>query len=234
MTRVEKPLFRDGLSAEFEHAQQEPYAPKLEEWQRITVNPNLTVLQREYPGVGRYYIDLRGRLIAHLAQDHEAGIDVARWNIDHNDTEPLFVIRMSSERKRRPLLEVGFRSRGVKPETKIPGMIFPQLTAKYKFLGERLQFDTMVSGITGTVQRSLTTGEVVEVTTQEEQELVVLSSKLASGAVEEIRLPQSVDFMWLSTVNNSRTIYDSGLPFLQWPVLIGAQFTLNRPEVVQP
>lgn len=218
MPRTEKPLFIDGLRAEFEEEQN----LNPEEWEQKTVNPNLTIIERTYPGIGRYYVEHQRQLIAHLSYDHEGGAHIVEWSIDHNDTQPLFVIGMSSFNRREPLLNVGFRSRGLK-DKKNAGLIFPQITADYRFLGERLEFEKIHSPF----KSSLTTGEELDLGIQEHGDAVSVSMLLVNGSVEKIEIPMQVDFAWLITANGTNQVYDSNLPYMKWPADFGAKFSVE-------
>lgn len=178
-----------------------------------------------FPGSYEYYAAHNDRFIAKVVVDHEMGFHDAAWDVDYAADKPLFTIRLESERDTPSTLHIGYRSKGVKDPRKDGALVFPFTTGRYMFFGERLAF---VEPSKLSPKRSLTTGEKVEVVTERQGDTVIMRSA-TDGVVEEILLPESVDFGILWSVSNATaTISDPSRPYQQWLQLLSTDFQTKQ------
>jgi len=189
---TESPQFIDGLNAIFSDDRESwlEHYPDAKQFERKKVGEDLEILDSSIPGCWRFYVEHKGNQIAHLSKDHESGIHKADWIIDFSADDPLFVIGIYSFDRQNISLSMGFKSRGVDRPSGLDGVFFPERTIDYKFLGEQLQVDLLAATNPNVSQRSMTTGEEVEIVPSLRKDSIVLTSRLANGNTEEIRLLQ--------------------------------------------
>jgi len=190
-------------------------------YRRTQVTEDYLVLQYDSIGLRKYYAQHLGRYVASVSVDHEMGTHVDEWEIDGDTNKPIFTVNLTDDSGLPVVMELGFTSRGVIDPINAEKLMFPEMRARYKFLGERLAFSTLSKN-----SQSLTTGEEARVTSEERDDLVVVTTQTPSGFVEEIILPQSFDFSWMHIVSDvTNTVYNSAMPYLQWQEQFNASFS---------
>lgn len=214
----------DGLTAEFEQRQRSRYGRYEDGELKATVlSPELKVLYYDVSGMARYYVKQGENFVAHVSMDHESGVHLARWTIDPGEG-PLLTAEYRVQDRRERQIKLGFQSRGV-PGSQPDELHFPQFLAKYKFLGEQLQFDGSARPKRAGSERNLTTGEDSELAVVQDADSVVLRTATASGANEAIILPSSIDFSWMSRIDETTAVFDESMPYMGWKDELEASYS---------